>query len=45
MEPAILAGAVEVDAPTSSANIDVDVTGFCYIKSPALGTLRRYLKR
>jgi hypothetical protein len=29
---AILAGAVEVDTPTGPTSIDVDVTGFCYIK-------------
>jgi hypothetical protein len=45
MEPLILAGAVEVETPTSPASIDVDVTCFRYIKSPALGTLRRNLKR
>jgi hypothetical protein len=32
LETAILAGAVEVDTPTGPVSIDVDVTGFCYIK-------------
>ena len=29
---AIRAGAVEVDTPTGPTSVDVDVTGFCYIK-------------
>ena len=32
LETATLAGAVEVDTPLGPTSIDVDVTGFCYIK-------------
>jgi VPDSG-CTERM motif len=32
LDPAIIAGAVEVDTPTGPTSITVDVTGFCYIK-------------